>query len=687
MVNSINTPAIAGSRNSNANVRITRSNTGIPVPRTRSRLRNNNLTEGRSSEIRNEDKPLLTDSVPDPVPRRQQEQPSSALVNTTHEEVDKVQQICAVENQPLRQEMDQINKKLNAMEADTDADATAEANILNVLRRNQDEHLQTLLEALQPAQNVVALVEEVATLRRDYNTLLEDRSQSRAPLHQPESSGHEVQPMDDTLKQIQQQLSNLGIPSEKVKPNIQGNYNNPQVFPVNQVRQPHIHQPVVQSQSSSDDEQPWPSGHHHQEYDSDDDADANIPFFKPEKGPKHPGLTTIRPSDVLFDRLMNYRYYRLMKRSHRRDANVMLDANKRMNSLSMTLGEHKFSGQDPVLVFDFLTRFTEEADLNRMSEAQAFISLPRYLTGNAEYQYRATRYGSRSGGVTCWPEAIQYFLTTYATPTAIREAVNQTRSLKQHPNEDKTQYSCRLNQAVYRCGNVFEESDKMSFFINGLLPEIQSIVARYREETPRSYLRYDKLVQFARDEGQAQRARATSYRNQSRRLPPNKSVINFVQPQGTSTTPEGNNLLLMQDGQDHYTTPGASDLTDDLPTTLGSSSHTPTGVTDQLLTMDQAKPAYIPHTDRRTNYTRPGWMVKQKIICYQCYVVDKHIAPKCDLTLAQLDQVVRNYESLTTDDKSRVPSSAYKLAKQFISQGNTVEGMNPKATTEEDPKN
>ena len=88
---------------------------------------------------------------------------------------------------------------------------------------------------------MAALVEEVATLRLDYNTLLEDRSQSRAPLHQPESSGHEVQPMDDTLKQIQQQLSNLGIPSEKVKPNIQGNYNNPQVFPVNQVRQPHIH--------------------------------------------------------------------------------------------------------------------------------------------------------------------------------------------------------------------------------------------------------------------------------------------------------------------------------------------------------------------------------------------------------------------------------------------------------------
>ena len=46
----------------------------------------------------------------------------------------------------------------------------------------------------------------------------------------------------------------------------------------------------------------------------------------------------------------------------------MLDAQRRMKSLNVTLGEHKFSGSDPILIFDFLMRFTEEADMLGMSE-------------------------------------------------------------------------------------------------------------------------------------------------------------------------------------------------------------------------------------------------------------------------------------------------------------------------------
>ena len=112
------------------------------------------------------------------------------------------------------------------------------------------------------------------------------------------------------------------------------------------------------------------------------------------------GLQVIRPADPLFDRLMNYRYYRLIKQSRRRGANSTLDAAKRFKALSLALdNQTKFDGTDPMTVFEFLTRVTEEADLNGFDEGQLFPTLPRLLSGIAEGQFRASRSGSRSGGV------------------------------------------------------------------------------------------------------------------------------------------------------------------------------------------------------------------------------------------------------------------------------------------------
>ena len=58
-------------------------------------------------------------------------------------------------------------------------------------------------------------------------------------------------------------------------------------------------------------------------------------------------------------------------------------------------------------------------------------------------------------------------------------------------------YSGRLNDAAHRCGNVYDEIDKMTFFVNGLLPSIQTVVARHREAQARRDLSYEELVQFA----------------------------------------------------------------------------------------------------------------------------------------------------------------------------------------------
>ena len=72
--------------------------------------------------------------------------------------------------------------------------------------------------------------------------------------------------------------------------------------------------------------------------------------------------------------------------------------------------------------------------------------------------------------------------------------------LKQNHGEDEDAFSALLCDALHHCENVYDDSQKMTFFVNGLSHDIQSIVSHLRESTPRQYMRYERLVSFARDE-------------------------------------------------------------------------------------------------------------------------------------------------------------------------------------------
>ena len=142
-----------------------------------------------------------------------------------------------------------------------------------------------------------------------------------------------------------------------------------------------------------------------------------------------------------------------------------------------------------------------------MNEGQAFVDLPHFLKGNAERQYRASANSHGTGEVTCWPEAVQHLLRTYATPSAIRRATKDFDGISQVWEEDEAIYASRLNEAAYRCGNVHSESEKMTRSVNGLVGCLRTSVARYRKNEPRHELTMDRLVQYARDEGDTYRSR------------------------------------------------------------------------------------------------------------------------------------------------------------------------------------
>ena len=95
-----------------------------------------------------------------------------------------------------------------------------------------------------------------------------------------------------------------------------------------------------------------------------------------------------------------------------------------------------------------------------MREAQAFMALRHSISDNARTEYRAMQSGSRTSGVTFWPEGVQYLLRTYATPAAIRSATNELRGVHQSADEDELVYVAIINHAVYRCDNIYEEDEK-----------------------------------------------------------------------------------------------------------------------------------------------------------------------------------------------------------------------------------
>ena len=138
---------------------------------------------------------------------------------------------------------------------------------------------------------------------------------------------------------------------------------------------------------------------------------------------------------------MNYRYYRLQRRNTGRSAESTIALRKHIKSLDITMKNYAFDGSDPIRVFEFLTRLTEEADTIGMSEAQAFLALPHYLEGTAAEEFRASKHGGHTGGITNWPSAVNYFLATYATPSAIRDATDAYQRLRQKADETETAVS------------------------------------------------------------------------------------------------------------------------------------------------------------------------------------------------------------------------------------------------------
>jgi len=100
---------------------------------------------------------------------------------------------------------------------------------------------------------------------------------------------------------------------------------------------------------------------------------------------------------------MSYRTYRLEDTSQSRSSRATGKVKDHIMRLDIKLNQQHFSGDDPILILDFLARFVREANINEPRSSQPHLALPSFLQGFARSQYESiadTAYAD-DGGVTC----------------------------------------------------------------------------------------------------------------------------------------------------------------------------------------------------------------------------------------------------------------------------------------------
>lgn len=125
-------------------------------------------------------------------------------------------------------------------------------------------------------------------------------------------------------------------------------------------------------------------------------------------------------------------------------------------------------------------------------------------------QYNSVNGSSRAYdiGVTWWPEAVQYFLRSYATNIAFQQAVLTLQYTRQCAGEPETEYSVPLIKAFHRCGSLYRARENCTMFMDGLDPVVRSLDTRFWKDKRR--ITYLELFQPTKVQDDAFRARPLS---------------------------------------------------------------------------------------------------------------------------------------------------------------------------------
>ena len=184
-------------------------------------------------------------------------------------------------------------------------------------------------------------------------------------------------------------------------------------------------------------------------------------------------LAVLECPEDRFAGVLDYRTYRLRKRRAVYGASQARKMGRTAKNMMFSFGGTPvFNGKESLKVFSWLRKFVKACDDNDVSEGMALYLIPNFLAGEAETRF--TRNLPKSDGragresLSSFPEAVNWFLSTYAEPHALGLAQDKFSRATLADNESVDAFAGRLRALAELCGNIHSEVTMKQQLIQGL---------------------------------------------------------------------------------------------------------------------------------------------------------------------------------------------------------------------------
>jgi hypothetical protein len=132
-----------------------------------------------------------------------------------------------------------------------------------------------------------------------------------------------------------------------------------------------------------------------------------------------------------------------------------------------------FGGDPPLMVLPFLHQLVRVADQSHMSEALLLWVLEDFLRSPVKEAFRSQH-------LNLWPEAVHWFLVTYAAESMLESAVRRLQTTSQSSNETVRQFGLRLQMEASALGSLLDAVEIKSLFAQGLRDPVRSLFAAHQ---------------------------------------------------------------------------------------------------------------------------------------------------------------------------------------------------------------
>lgn len=189
-------------------------------------------------------------------------------------------------------------------------------------------------------------------------------------------------------------------------------------------------------------------------------------------------LPPILVTNRRFERLLSIERYRLPNRDHRQGPVVTRTVNKWAHHLRPALEPVEFNGEPPIAALQWIMTLVRLLRDTKLSEGAGIRLWPHFLKDSAREEFITVHEDCDEdlGGVSTWPEAVHWLLTTYAREEYLQDAADKLEAMRQQPGEREEVFAGRLRKQSRVIAGAYSTEDLMGLFQRGTTPEKRALL-------------------------------------------------------------------------------------------------------------------------------------------------------------------------------------------------------------------